>query len=163
MESQVNPVICHPVLRKVVGPDPLGAVAGPDLALARGRPLLILRGDAAARHHDDRSLGRAVVEPANLVQDLEAVVPRQQDVQQDQAGHVLGENPQGLAPVEEPDEIAAALRYAAALGPAFAVGRETGASGVLSIVATDPDLSLVVEIGDRADVRWGTGPNFRRC
>ena len=66
--------------------------------------------------------------------------------------------PQGLVPAEEPDEIAAALRYAAALGPAFAVGRETGASGVLSIVATDPDLSLVVEIGERADVRWGTGP-----
>ena len=66
--------------------------------------------------------------------------------------------PQGLVPAEEPDEIAAALRYAAALGPAFAVGRETGASGVLSIVATDPDLSLLVEIGERADVRWGTGP-----
>ena len=64
--------------------------------------------------------------------------------------------PQGLAPDEEPDEVAAALRYAAALGPAFAVERGTGASGVLSIVADDPDVSLVVEIGDRAAVRWGS-------
>ena len=64
--------------------------------------------------------------------------------------------PLGFAPDEEPDEVAAALRYAAALGPAFAVERGTGASGVLSIVATEPDLSLVVEIGDRAAVRWGS-------
>ncbi len=64
--------------------------------------------------------------------------------------------PVGIAAAEEPDEVAAALRYAAALGPALAVERGTGAAGVLSVVATDPDLSLVVDIGDRADVRSGT-------
>ncbi len=64
--------------------------------------------------------------------------------------------PLGLAPDEEPDEVTAALRYAAALGPAFAVERKTGASGVLAMQATDPEVSLVVEIGDRAAVRSGT-------
>lgn len=64
--------------------------------------------------------------------------------------------PLGVTPDVEADEVAAGLRYAAALSPAFAVGRGMGDSGVLSIVATEPDLSIVVEIGDRVLVRSGT-------
>lgn len=64
--------------------------------------------------------------------------------------------PLGLVADEEPDEVAAALRYAAALAPALAVERRTGASGVVAVVATDPDLSLVVDIDDRAAVRSGS-------
>ena len=64
--------------------------------------------------------------------------------------------PLGHAADEEPDEVAAALRYAAALGPAFAVERKTGVSGVLAIEVTDPDVALVVEIGEQAAVRSGS-------
>jgi uncharacterized protein (TIGR03083 family) len=64
--------------------------------------------------------------------------------------------PLGRTPELESDEVAASLRYAAALGPAFAVERGTGASGVLSVEATDPTLSLVVEIDGRASVRAGS-------
>ncbi len=64
--------------------------------------------------------------------------------------------PLGIAPDEEADEIAACLRYAAALGPALAVTRGTARRGVLTVAATEPDVEFVVDIGDRVVVREGT-------
>ena len=64
--------------------------------------------------------------------------------------------PLGVEPVAESDELAACLRYAAALGPAFAVSRGPAVHGVMSIVASEPDLAVVVEVGERVDVRTGT-------
>ena len=64
--------------------------------------------------------------------------------------------PLGFTPDEEPDEVAACLRYVAALGPAFAKNCGTTDSGLLGITVTQPDLSFVVEITDRIAVRAGT-------
>jgi uncharacterized protein (TIGR03083 family) len=64
--------------------------------------------------------------------------------------------PLGLTPAEEPDEVLAALRYAAALGPAFAVSTTPGRRGTLVIEAQAPDATVVVEV-DGA-VRVGGGP-----
>jgi len=61
--------------------------------------------------------------------------------------------PLGIAPAEEADEIAACLRYAAALGPAFAVNNGTAVRGLLGINVTQPSMSAVVEVGDRVHVR----------
>jgi uncharacterized protein (TIGR03083 family) len=55
--------------------------------------------------------------------------------------------PLGLAQVEEPDEILGSLRYAAALGPAFSRTHGSDQQGQLAVVATDPDVSFVVDIG----------------
>lgn len=60
--------------------------------------------------------------------------------------------PLGIAPAEEADEIAACLRYAAALGPSFAVNNGTALRGTLGINATQPSVSAIVEIGDRVHV-----------
>ena len=66
--------------------------------------------------------------------------------------------PLGLAPVEEEDEVVAALRYAAALGPAFAVLATPGRRGALVIEARDPDATVVVEVDGVARVRGGPAP-----
>ena len=63
--------------------------------------------------------------------------------------------PMGIAPDEEADEIAACLRYAAGLSPAFAVTLDAAAAGTMTVVATDPELAVVVEIDGRAAVRSG--------
>jgi len=60
--------------------------------------------------------------------------------------------PLGIAPAEEADEIAACLRYAAALGLAFAVNNGTAVHGLLGINATQPSVSAVVEVGDAVAV-----------
>jgi len=60
--------------------------------------------------------------------------------------------PLGIAPAEEADEIAACLRYAAALGPAFAVNNGTAVRGLLGINVTQPSMYAVVEVGDRVHV-----------
>lgn len=64
--------------------------------------------------------------------------------------------PLGFTPDEEADEVAACLRYLAALGPAFATNHGTTPTGCLAVIATTPDLSFVVEITDRIVVRDGT-------
>lgn len=64
--------------------------------------------------------------------------------------------PLGLALDEEADEVAACLRYAAALGPALAINNGNADTGLLAVAATDPDLSFVVEVGDGVVVREGT-------
>lgn len=63
--------------------------------------------------------------------------------------------PLGLAPEPEADEVAACLRYVAALGPALALNRGAAGSGVLAIDATGPDVVVVVNIGDQVVVRAG--------
>ena len=66
--------------------------------------------------------------------------------------------PLGLAPVEEPDEIAGCLAYAAALGPVFALTRGTDRQGAIAVEASEPDLRLVVEVGDAVAVTTGDAP-----
>ena len=63
--------------------------------------------------------------------------------------------PLGLAPEPEADEVAACLRYVAALGPALALNRGAAGSGVLAIDATGPDVVVVVDIGEQVVVRRG--------
>ena len=66
--------------------------------------------------------------------------------------------PLGIAPEEDPDEVAGSLRYVAALGPALAMNQGSTERGVLAVAATTPDLRFVVEVGDRVAVREGTEP-----
>lgn len=60
--------------------------------------------------------------------------------------------PLGIAPAEEADEIAACLRYAAALGPALAVNNGTDLRGRLGISVTQPEIFAVIEVGDHVHV-----------
>jgi uncharacterized protein (TIGR03083 family) len=55
--------------------------------------------------------------------------------------------PLGLDPVHQPDEIAGALAYVAALGPAFLALNGSTRAATIDVAATDPDLHLVVEVG----------------
>ena len=66
--------------------------------------------------------------------------------------------PRGVDPERHPDEIAASLRYAAALSPAFALIEDPTVRGTLAIDVRDPALAVVVEVGDRVVVRDGTAP-----
>jgi uncharacterized protein (TIGR03083 family) len=52
----------------------------------------------------------------------------------------------------EPDEVASALRYAAALSAAFALTADAAVGGRFALVATDPAISFVVEVTDAARV-----------
>jgi uncharacterized protein (TIGR03083 family) len=60
--------------------------------------------------------------------------------------------PLRITPDLEDDEVAACLRYAAALGPAIRIARGSTDTGTLAITATSPDISIVVEIGDHVAV-----------
>ena len=64
--------------------------------------------------------------------------------------------PLGRPPVEEPDEIAACLRYGAALSPAFSLNLGAVERGTLAVDVTAPDLSFVVEVDGRVAVRAGS-------
>ncbi len=64
--------------------------------------------------------------------------------------------PLGLPVVEEPDEVAAGLAYAVALGPGFLSLTGSDRPGTLEVVATDPEVRLVVEHGPA--VRVSSGP-----
>lgn len=63
--------------------------------------------------------------------------------------------PLGLEPVEEPDEVALALEYAAALSPMFLAMYGSTRSGTLVVDGTDPDNHVVVELGTAAVVHHG--------
>jgi uncharacterized protein (TIGR03083 family) len=72
--------------------------------------------------------------------------------------------PLGIAPAEEPDEIISCLRYAAALGPAFALTHgdntaQPARQGSLVVDATDPDVHLVVDVGATVAVHTGATPD----
>jgi uncharacterized protein (TIGR03083 family) len=68
--------------------------------------------------------------------------------------------PLGLVPAKEADEVAASLRYVAALNPAFAVMSGTATDVTLVLEATDPDVRVVVSVaGDRVRVHDGDAPD----
>ncbi len=67
--------------------------------------------------------------------------------------------PLGRRAVEDPHEIAAALRYVAALSPAFAVSAGRSRPATMLVEAVDPDVVFrVVVDGDGVDVVAGSGP-----
>lgn len=66
--------------------------------------------------------------------------------------------PLGMTVAEEPDEVAACLRYAAALSPALAVSRGDRRTGVLAVATTEPSVEFTVSVDDRAEVRTGAAP-----
>jgi uncharacterized protein (TIGR03083 family) len=61
--------------------------------------------------------------------------------------------PLGITPAEEADEVALCLRYAAAVGPALAMGATSTFSGDLSVIAADPDVCFTLEVGESVAVR----------
>lgn len=63
--------------------------------------------------------------------------------------------PLGLAPTDEEDEVAACLRYVAALAPAFALTNGTAQRGELEVTATRPDLRFVVAVDESVLVHAG--------
>jgi len=66
--------------------------------------------------------------------------------------------PLGRTPEEAPDEVVSCLRYAAALGPAFAITNDTATTGRFAIAATDPDVALVLDLGAAVHVSEGAAP-----
>lgn len=66
--------------------------------------------------------------------------------------------PLGLPATVEDDEVAACLRYAAALGPAFAISVDPGRTGALAIDAAGPDTTVVVEVDGSVRARGGPAP-----
>lgn len=64
---------------------------------------------------------------------------------------------------EEADELAASLRYVAAVGPALSAGRPGAFAGTLAVAATDPDLQFVVAAGTTVTVHSGPGEAAIPC
>ena len=62
--------------------------------------------------------------------------------------------PLGLSTVEEPDEIALSLEYAAALSPMFLAMHGSARTGTLVVDGTDPATHVVVELGTTVVVRY---------
>jgi uncharacterized protein (TIGR03083 family) len=56
--------------------------------------------------------------------------------------------PLGIAQDEEPDEVLACLRYAAALSPAFALQADAARAGALALVVERPSAQVLVTVGD---------------
>ena len=63
--------------------------------------------------------------------------------------------PLGFAPLEADDEIAACLRYAAVLSPAFAISQGSTRPGSIVVEATHPDVRVVVDVSDTILVHDG--------
>lgn len=61
--------------------------------------------------------------------------------------------PLGASLTEEADEIAAALRYAAALGPAFAATGGSTDTGRFAVTVNNPEVCFEVDIADQIQVR----------
>lgn len=66
--------------------------------------------------------------------------------------------PLGMTPEEEPDEIVASLRYAAALSPGFALQADPARTGALAIVTTDPKARIAVVVDGDVRVSDGDAP-----
>jgi uncharacterized protein (TIGR03083 family) len=71
--------------------------------------------------------------------------------------------PLGLTPPVEPDEIAACLRFATALSPAFAISAGRAPKGVFTVDASEPEVCFTLEVGESASVREGVGPTGAPC
>ncbi len=67
--------------------------------------------------------------------------------------------PLGLAQDEEPDEIVASLRYAAALSPAFVLQSPTPRAGALALNVDAPGARVVVIVDDDVRVIDGEAPD----
>jgi hypothetical protein len=61
--------------------------------------------------------------------------------------------PLGRGSVDEPDEVASCLWYAAAVGPALSISHSNAFSGELAVVATDPDIRFTLAVGESVAVR----------
>jgi uncharacterized protein (TIGR03083 family) len=72
--------------------------------------------------------------------------------------------PLGLTPDLEADEISSCLRYAGALGPAFALtaGRQFS-DDAFGLEASDPDLSFVLDVAESVSVRNDAIPTDAPC
>jgi uncharacterized protein (TIGR03083 family) len=66
--------------------------------------------------------------------------------------------PLGRTPVEDADELAACLRYSAALGPSMAATLGSTRRGTLGVEATDPAIAFHVEVGPQVVLRAGPAP-----
>jgi uncharacterized protein (TIGR03083 family) len=72
--------------------------------------------------------------------------------------------PLGLVPPVEPDEVAASMRYAAALSPGFLINDGPGCAGRFAVEARDPDIRFWLEIeGDAVHVHGGDAPAGTPC
>jgi uncharacterized protein (TIGR03083 family) len=67
--------------------------------------------------------------------------------------------PLGIAPAEEVDELTSCLRYVAGIAPALARMTDSSRRGALAIDATDPDIHVVVEVGEAVAIRDGAAPD----
>ena len=65
--------------------------------------------------------------------------------------------PLGIEATVESDEVAGILAYVAGLGPAFSLTMGESRRGSLGIDATDPELSMQIEITDTVSVQPGSG------
>jgi uncharacterized protein (TIGR03083 family) len=66
--------------------------------------------------------------------------------------------PLGMAQDEQPDEIVASLRYAAALAPMFCLQAGRDRTGTLAVDVTRPDARFVVTVDDHVRVTSGDPP-----
>lgn len=64
--------------------------------------------------------------------------------------------PLGIEPAIEPDEVSSCSRFAAAIGPALALGVATAQTGIYAVEATDPETQFVMEVADTVVVRLAT-------
>lgn len=67
--------------------------------------------------------------------------------------------PLGMAQDEQPDEIVASLRYAAALAPMFSLQAGSDRTGTLAVDVTEPDARFVVTVDDHVRVAEGDPPS----
>jgi uncharacterized protein (TIGR03083 family) len=72
--------------------------------------------------------------------------------------------PLGLVPPVEADEIAASMRYAAALSPGFLINDGPGCAGRFAVEAHDPDIRFWLEVdGSTVHVHDGAAPAGTPC
>jgi uncharacterized protein (TIGR03083 family) len=71
--------------------------------------------------------------------------------------------PLGLTPPVEPDEVAACLRFATALSPAFAISAVNAPKGAFTVEATEPEVALTLEVGESVSVHEGAEPTEAPC
>ena len=71
--------------------------------------------------------------------------------------------PLGLVMDEEADELAACLRYVAAVGPALGAGKPGRFIGALAVVATDPAMHFTVVAGETISVNEASGSADGPC
>jgi hypothetical protein len=71
--------------------------------------------------------------------------------------------PLGRTPTIEADEVASALRYAAAISPGFLISFGAGCRGRFAVDAREPDTQFWLEVDDSVHVHDGAGPADAPC